>query len=143
LGAQRQVKVTLRRVSGYVIVGDVDASGTLTYLAPNNFDPEPKLVRAGETIAFGTPEQPYKLTAVEPVGKGYVFAIVTPDISLGSRLKLSQRARSMGTRGFVAESRASAEDELAGMVESVLRGRMAAGGESKWFFAKTDYEIAR
>lgn len=143
LGTQREVKVSLRRISGYVIVGDVDADGTLTYLAPNNFDPEPKLVKAGETVSFGTVDQPYKLTAVEPVGKGYVFAIVTPDKSLADRLRLSQRARSVGTRGFVAESRATAADDLAGMAETVVRGRQEQGGEGKWLFAKTDYEIVR
>jgi secreted trypsin-like serine protease len=143
LGTQREVKVSLRRLSGYVIVGDVDAAGTLTYLSPNNFSPEPAFAKAGETIAFGTPDQPYQLTAVEPVGKGFVFAIVTPDKSLADRLRLSARARSVGTRGFVAESRATARDELAGLVESVTRGRAEPGGDAKWWFAKTDYEIVR
>lgn len=141
LGAQREIRVSLRRVSGYVIVGDVDADGTLTYLSPNNFDPEPKLAKAGETLAFGTPDQPYQLTAVKPAGPGYVFAIVTPDKSLADRLRLSARSRSVGTRGFVAESRGAAQDELAGLVETVQRGRMEPGGEGKWWFAKTDYVI--
>jgi secreted trypsin-like serine protease len=141
VGTQREIRVSLRRVSGYVIVGDVDAEGTLTYLAPNNFEPEPKFVKAGETASFGTADQPYQLTAVEPLGKGYVFAIVTPDKSLADRLRLSARARSVGTRGFVAESRATAGDDLAGLAESVARGRLEPGGEAKWLFAKTDYEI--
>jgi hypothetical protein len=141
LGTQREVKVVLRRVSGYVIVGDVDAEGTLTYLAPNNFDPEPRFVKAGESVSFGTSEQPYQLTAVKPVGKGYVFAIVTPDKSLADRLRLSARARSVGTRGFVSESRSTAGDDLAGLAETVARGREEPGGKGKWLFSKTDYEI--
>jgi secreted trypsin-like serine protease len=143
LGAQREIRVTVSRASGYVIVGDIDAAGTLTYLAPNSFDPEPRLLRAGEFMMFGTPDQPYKLTAVEPLGRGFVFAIVTPDKSLASRLQLSARARAAGSRGFVAEPRATANDEFTGLAESVARGRTETGGQTKWLFGKADYEIVR
>jgi hypothetical protein len=32
---------------------------------------------------------------------------------------------------------------LAGLAESVARGRTEPGGEGKWWFAKTDYEIVQ
>jgi secreted trypsin-like serine protease len=143
LGSQREIRVGVTRASGYVIVGDVDSAGTLTYLSPNGFDPEPKFLKAGESMMFGTPDQPYKLTAVEPVGRGYVFAVVTPDKSLVQRLQLSARARSVGTRGFIAESRNAAGDDLTGLAESVVRGQAEPGGQAKWLFGKTDYEIVR
>jgi secreted trypsin-like serine protease len=142
LGQERVIRVTTQRAKGFIIVGDMNAKGELTYLAPNGFEPEPKYLNPGETAEFGTPEQGYKLTADVPLGKGYVFAIVSPDKSLADRLRLEQRARTAGTaRGFTGVQGAKAEDEVFSLGESVARGQAAPGGKAKWLFGKADYEI--
>ena len=60
---------------GYLVLIDVDANGRTTLLLPNAFHPDPYFLRRGET--FVSPAGWFE--AAEPLGRGYIKAILSPE----------------------------------------------------------------
>lgn len=60
---------------GYLVLIDVDANGRTTLLLPNAFHPDPYFLRRSET--FVSPAGWFE--AAEPLGRGYIKAILSPE----------------------------------------------------------------
>ncbi len=134
-GQSRKVSVTARNIGGYIIVGEVDAAGRLTYLAPRAQQLGPVELKAGETWTAPAPR------GGAQSGKGQVFAIIGPNPAFPAWLNLNARARASG--GYITEPPESAEDELYALAESVARARKAPGAEGQWVFERKSYTVAR
>lgn len=137
-GDHRQVRVTARGISGYVIVIDVDSANTLAYLVPNSDDKiELTQIKAGETKTFGLATGPnhVKFVAGPPAGAGRVVAIVSPDKTLWDRLQRTLAVRDPGgaSRGFFVEENGgengNSTESLIDVTQS-LKGNWAVGEAS-------------
>jgi len=136
LNEERIVEISSPTVSGYVIAFDIDADGTLTYIAPNRWAREPPRIEAGETLRLPT-DASYRVTALPPAGPGRVVVVVSPDRALAERLQLEGRA-ARSRSGFATESNAAA-DALNIAETAILEARRSAA--PRWAFGEATYTI--
>ena len=80
LGEKLEVRVS-SPIDGYLLLLDVNSAGELTQLFPNQFSEQARINRiaANEPVVVPGSTSAFDLTAVEPVGTGYVVAVVVED----------------------------------------------------------------
>jgi secreted trypsin-like serine protease len=124
IGELRTLKITPRGVSGYLAVADVDSAGTITWLLPNQWEPDPRQVKDGQTITVGGMDTAdFQFRVGPPVGTNTVYAIIAPDKTLFTRLQLASRAR---TRGIVVEAKGTEAAVMSDTAASTLSRAMSA-----------------
>ena len=123
--------------SGYLLIIDVAADGTVTQLFPNHFSEgagQESVIQAGRVIEIPNAYYGFRLRAAPPLGRGQVFAVVTEDpVSLDDLLGPNRDLNPV----------VGAQEWLAALGERLRQPWLEEVGtrEARWSAARVDYEI--
>lgn len=135
----------LSKVSGRLIVIDLNAAGEITQIYPNSFVPSSLAVGIRPNSTIKVPGPGYGFTgfkAIEPTGRGRLMALVIPATVRADRLEWVREQIPKGFQPVQApgDYLAQLTEQLSGEVRQDRTARSDAPG---WAFAVTDYEIVK
>ncbi len=147
LGDVYHLQVT-PKVSGRLVLVDIDAAGTVTQIFPNQFTADANVanVRAGQTVRIPPADGSWRLggfKAVEPLGTGQLIALVVPEAFPMGLTVASPQQRSKGLAPV------EATPYLMNLVQQVeqaaAKSRSGSGAEALkgWALGNLKYEIGR
>jgi hypothetical protein len=133
-------------VAGRLVLLDVNASGEVVQIFPNRHvvSGDAKFVDKGKSVSIPDPTNPtYRgltgFRAVEPLGRGRLFAIVAPrDVAIADIIEEPQRL----TKGFAPEG--APASYLMNLFDQLIAAASARGANAQqWAVGEMGYEIVR
>jgi secreted trypsin-like serine protease len=137
---QDAVFIVNTSVGGHLIVADINASGEVAQIFPNQYTPS-KQLQAGQQLSIPD-SSAYRFPAQEPVGRGKLIALIVPPSFDINALEQVKRDKGFGV--------AAALPYLQNLIQLIRNATGQDGGLAQekadlsgWAMGELDYEIVR